>query len=329
MSEWRRTDEQGQPVFDDDRLLALALGLDDDPELEAAAGRDDALRRRLDEMRADVAAVGGRLATAVPAPDDSYADPTAARWSGLHEYFAQPPTKAARSTATRWLRVLAPAVAVAVALAVGVGIIASQTGPGGGTSATSGGAATSVEKTRQPSEAFGSADDGKDGSSTSGQVRDLETQRRRSLAKQAEAFAVVVVAKAADVVGDVQRFTVVRELKGRAPDVLRLGVVTKPARIGALHVLFLDPVAGPASPAPSSLATPQAGDASTPNPSASPSPEETPAVAGSASPGPSVPPTAGPSPAVFPRPVAFRFAGARAIVRRLPAGFDLTTLRLP
>ncbi len=51
MSEWRRTDELGQPVFDDDRLLALALGLSDDPELEAAAGRDAALRRRLDEMR--------------------------------------------------------------------------------------------------------------------------------------------------------------------------------------------------------------------------------------------------------------------------------------
>ncbi len=275
-----------------------------------------------------MAAVGGQLDAAVPTVDDSYADPTDARWSGLHEYFAPPPAKATRSRASRWLRVLAPAAAVAVALAVGVGIIASQNGPGGGSSATSG--AASVETSRQPNDAFRSADGGQGWSSTSGELKDLETQRRRSLAKQAEAFAVVVVARAATVVGDVQRFTVVRELKGDAPEVLRLGVVTKPAKVGALHVLFLDPVAGPTpSPARGSVGAPQAGEGSTPSPNASPAPEEAPAVAGSASPGPSVLPSPSRSPDVFPRPVAFRFAGTKAIVRRLPAGFDLATLRLP
>ncbi len=47
--------------FDDDRLLAIALGLDDDPELLAAAEADAELAGRLASMRADVALIGAQV----------------------------------------------------------------------------------------------------------------------------------------------------------------------------------------------------------------------------------------------------------------------------
>ena len=76
--------------FDDDRLLAFALGLDDDPELAAAAAGDERLRRRLDAMRAEIGGVATQLDAAVPAPGGDYADPTGVRWAGLREFY-QPP----------------------------------------------------------------------------------------------------------------------------------------------------------------------------------------------------------------------------------------------
>ena len=63
-----RTDEmRSAPAFDDDRLLAFALGLDDDPELVAATAADEGLRRRLDAVRAEVEQVGAQVRAAVPA----------------------------------------------------------------------------------------------------------------------------------------------------------------------------------------------------------------------------------------------------------------------
>jgi hypothetical protein len=326
MAEWRRTDEAGLPVFDDDRLLALALGLDDDPELEAAAERDEALRRRLDEMRADVAAVGAQLDAVVPAPGEGYADPADARWAGLRDYLAVPPARAARSRSSRWLRVLAPAAAVAVALAVGVGVLTSQTGPARDQTTTSfEEGAAGAESDRQPA-ATSSTLGGSQDSSAGGERKDLETQQLHALAKQAEGFAVVVVAQASTVEGELQRFTVVRTLKGDAPAVVRLGIVSRAAQVGGLHVLFLDPVASPSSP-PDERATPAAGGEAAPDGSASPEPDEARDAAGAASPGV----LAEPSPVgeARPRPVAFRFEGAEAIVTRLPAGLDPATLRLP
>ena len=73
--------------FDDDRLLAYALGLDDDPELVAAAAADDELRARLEAVRAQAEAVGARVAAAVPAPDEDYADLSSPRWAALGEFF--------------------------------------------------------------------------------------------------------------------------------------------------------------------------------------------------------------------------------------------------
>ena len=329
MSEWRHADAQGQPVFDDDRLLAFALGLDDDPELEAAAGRDDALRRRLAEMRAEVTALGDQIQDSVPPVDESYADPMDPRWAGMREYFAPP--KARRSRTSRWLRVLAPAAAVAVALAVGVGIFASQSSMNTQTMGGEG-SASSAEDSRQPNGAVDSTDDGVGWSGTSGEQKELEMRQRRSLARQAERFGIVVVARAARVVGDVQRFSVVRVLKGDAPDALSLAVVDEPAKRGALHVLFLDPTTpDEAAEAPEPGASQPGEEATAPaaSPTASSRPDEAPVFGSSPSPHASGKPPDKRVAAALARPIAFRFAGAKAVALRLPAGFDLTTLRLP
>ena len=63
----------GDPI-DDDRLLAYALGLDDDPELVEAAAADAELGRRLETVRAEVDQVAAGVRAAVPAPDDDYTD---------------------------------------------------------------------------------------------------------------------------------------------------------------------------------------------------------------------------------------------------------------
>ena len=326
MSEWRRTDEHGRPVYDDDRLLALVLGLDDDPGLEAAAARDDELGRRLERMRAEVAAVGGRLDAVVPASDDRYADPTDARWSGLGEYFAAPPARPERRGAARWLRVLAPVAVVAVAAAVGVGVLASQSGDRLATN-ESGSAAIGFDA-QQPKDLAGESADGVSGV-TGAEPEGPETKRGALLAKQVDAHAVVVVARATESAGGVQRFTVVRVLKGEAPAEVRLGVVTRPAEGGALYVLFLDPApSGDASSSAAPATAPPPSAEATPVPSPAPTTAQPPGSSGSPSPDASPGETRQMMPALR-RALAFRLDGDRVLVRRLPAGVDIDALLLP
>jgi hypothetical protein len=330
MSEWRRTDDLGQPVFDDDRLLAFALGLGDDPELRAAADGDEALRRRLDELHAELNAVGVQLHAAVPPEDDAYTDPLDERWAALHEFYAPAAAKAGHRGWAWWLKVLAPAAAV-IAIAVGVGVAAQQgllsTGGSSGGSSTSGSAAAgnaaggeAAQGSSDKAAAVPSASP-KGWSSTQGQRRELQQQSERSLAKQAQHYAVVVVARASKVVGDTQRFTVVRTLKGDAPKKLTLDVVSKHAKAGALHVLFLDPVAA----APAQTTTPTPSPTVAPTASSSPAPMMSPG--GATMSGGGVPGSA-PRPALH-ASLRFRFNGGAAVVRMLPSGLDLSTLRLP
>ena len=119
--------------FDDDRLLAYVLGLDEDAALAAAAATDAELRARLETIRAQADAVGARISAAVPAPDDSYADLSAPRWADLGEFLRTPDTTplAARTRSSRWLRVAAPALVVVLALAVGAAVLSSRGGSGG------------------------------------------------------------------------------------------------------------------------------------------------------------------------------------------------------
>ena len=123
------TDKPPDERFDDDRLLAYALDLAQDAELEQALATDAALRERLRSMRADLSAVEDQVRAAVPAPEESWADLSAARWDGLRPYFATRPAPRRRRLS---LRVLAPAVGIAAAAALAVGIALSQTGGLGG-----------------------------------------------------------------------------------------------------------------------------------------------------------------------------------------------------
>jgi hypothetical protein len=276
MTDDARTDDRVLGVFDDDRLLALALGLDDDPELIAAAASDVALRRRLETMRADVAGIEAQVRAAVPAPDEDYADLADPRWAGLRESITAdaPRPATARGRVSRWLRVAATAAAVMVALGVGFTVLERQ---GGGTASLQSGKATT--------EAAAPAVSGRgvDGA--------------LSLADQVDQFAVVVLAKARAAQGAMQRFTVVRVLKGKAPHVLRLHIADAAAPAGRLHLLLLRPL--------SSLG---AGALSVGNPSTTKSGLDD-YGAGT--------------------PVAYSYLGEPALARELPRGIDPKTVTLP
>ncbi|NLE22107.1 MAG: hypothetical protein GX624_04925 [Actinobacteria bacterium] len=220
-------DETRPERFDDDRLLACALGLEEDPELLAAAEADTELAARLAVMREEVEIVGTQVRAAVPAPDDSYADLSSERWSGLSEYLRETPGRPRRRR--RWLRVLAP-VTAALVLAVVVGVVATDQGDrrtasdsGADAGRVAGEAASTVSQSPSAAEAA------------------PRTTAER-LAEQLDRFAIVVLARARAASGALQSFAVVRIFKGEAPQVVELEVADHPADAGRLHLLMLDPV---------------------------------------------------------------------------------------
>ena len=230
-------------VFDDDRLLAYALGLDDDPELLAAAETDTRLADRLAAMRADVATVGTQVSAAVPAPDAAYTDLSGDRWSGLSEFFEQPASATKPRRAGRWWRVAAPVAAVLV-LALVAGIVAvdrgSQSRLAGDQAATTAESGSSDAAEPSADRAFGF------------------TSATEQFTDQLDHFAVVVLARARAASGALQRFAVVRIFKGEAPKVVELAIGGQPADQGRLHLLMLDPVAtgGQEFATPQPLASP-------------------------------------------------------------------------
>ena len=231
-----RIDNGPQPggVFDDDRLLAFTLGLDDDPDLLAAAEGDAELAGRLAAMRADVARIGAQVSAAVPAPDEGYTDLSGDRWSDLREFFEPPARPVAPRRERRWWRVAAPVTALVV-LALVVGIVAVNNG--GGSSSGTSGSGDMARAAAQPATAqsYGTG---------SGVEATSDTAAQR-LVEQLDHFAVVVLARARQASGALQRFAVVRIFKGDAPNVVQLEVDGRPADQGRLHLLMLDPVATP------------------------------------------------------------------------------------
>ena len=241
-------------TFDDDRLLAFALGLDDDPQLVAAAAADEGLRRRLDAVRAEVEQVGAQVRAAVPLPDDDYADLGDPRWAGLHEFFAAPPAARTRSRASRWLRVLAPVAVALVAVAVGLAVINGQK------------SGTMAVNSSVPAEASKAAAGGGLTLGPSPATSDRGAGQAATFAGQVDQFALVVIGRAKAATGAFQRFVVVRILKGDGPSVVRLRVADRPADAGRLHMLFLHPeplasMEATPTPLPSAIETPGALDA--------------------------------------------------------------------
>ena len=258
-----RTDNGMQPGggFDDDRLLAYALGLDDDPELLAAAEHDAELSGRLAAMRADVDRIGAQVQAAVPAPENEYTDLSGERWSGLKEYFEAPASAATPRRERRWWRVVAPVTALAV-LALAVGIVAVNRGAlllhqrllgRGGPVQLRGRPARSRRRSRHRHRHGQDHRHGRrhrrrhDTDGGAGVVTTVEpapTTAVERLADQLDRFAIVVLARAREATGALQRFAVVRIFKGDAPEVVELEVDDQPADLGRLHLLMLDPTPG-------------------------------------------------------------------------------------
>ena len=325
--------------FDDDRLLACALGFEDDPELAAAAAADGELGARLETVRAQAAAVGARVSAAVPAPPDDYADLASPRWAALGEFFEAPAPKPARSRSSRWLRVLAPALVVVVAVAVGAAIISTR---GGGRLSLNG--SVSSEASKSAPMAAGSQD-----AATPAPALGSMTTPVVALTDQARRFATVVVARARKAVGGFQQFAVLRDLKGIAPHLLRLRVGDAPAEAGKLHVLLLDPLSARAAPTPA--ATSQAYNEPPPLISVSPAaaaiagatPAPEPSSGGATPAAPDAAPATTPpaaTPAASPLPDLSRWAVAQptktfgyhgrvALAEELPPGTDVTSLSVP
>jgi hypothetical protein len=308
--------------YDDDRLLACALGLDDDPELLAAATDDAELGARLEAMRAEVAGIGAQVSAAVPAPGDDYTDLSGDRWSGLKEYF-EPPADARPRSERRWWRVVAPVAALLV-LALVVGIVAINGGSGTGSSGS-------------PAEVARSGDDSAAAPAQSleggGSTKSGVTTIRETFTEQLDRFAVVVLARARQATGAVQRFVVLRVFKGSAPKVVELAVNGRPTDEGRLHLLLLDPTAPPEADTATPGAAPASPEALLESPVAVP---ESPAA-----------PTGSPEPGLSPEPipsimaaqgaldgpgeplaVAYTYHGEPTMVREFPAGTDPGTISL-
>lgn len=259
MSDRRGKDGRNLGPYDEDRLLDYAMGLEGDPELEAAAAVDEVLRLRLERMRTQMDEIGAQVDRAVPRPDDLYGDLGDPRWAALRDQLDEPPADATTQRPfieprRRWLRVLAPVAAVIVALVVGVSVLENQTGL-----LTSQGDGAGQEMVAPAL-------------STGDKSEDV-----RAAGAGAEGYAVVLVARARPAQDGYQRFDVVRTLRGEAPASVRLRVAAQPAESGRLHILYLSAVAEPAatdgdSPLPQASVAGQAEDEASPSPSASASP---------------------------------------------------------
>jgi hypothetical protein len=292
--------------FDDDRLLAYALGLEDDQELLQAAAADADLGARLAAMRADVVVIGAKVRAAVPEPDASYADLSGERWGGLREYFEVPSNAAAPRRGRRWWRVVAPVAALAV-LALVAGTVALDQGDESlstGSSAEVARTATDADDsfTGQSESTKSGAGAAADPATTPGTEtapgaavtpppEEAPQTAAQSLADQLDRFAVVT--------GALQRFAVLRIFKGDAPQVVELEVDDRPADEGRLHLLMLDPTT--------------AGDETLP------SPEPIPSLA-----------TVG-GDAAFGRALAvtYTYHGEPTMVREFAAGTDPDLISLP
>jgi hypothetical protein len=318
-------DNRMQPdLYDDDRLLACALGLEEDAELLAAAAVDAGLGARLEAMRADVAAIGAQVSAAVPEPEESYTDLSGDRWGGLKEYFDVPPEAAKPRGERRWWRVLAP-VAALVVLALVVGIVAVNGGLGGSTGSSSGSSASvaqSGEDTAVPAQSFSGT-----GVTKGGDAAGKATLGER-FSDELNRFAVVVLARAQQVSGAVQRFAVLRIFKGSAPKVVELAVNGQPTDAGRLHLLMLDPTAPPEATdeSPWPLESPAPGGGSPLPETVSPVPAESPLPAiVSPEPIPSLASANGPGQELA---VSYTYQGEPTVIRELAPGTDPSSVAI-
>ena len=224
--------------FDDDRLLAFALGLDDDPELRQALPADAQLHERLRRLESELGDVEAQVRAAVPPVDEEWSDLSAARWEGLRPYLRVPGPQPARARRRFGIRVLGPALAVAAAIALALGVTLSRGLLTGGGTAGSDRAGGGVSSLGTPSNAEGGS---------------------AYMTVQAATYRTIVVARAATAQGEEQRYDVLRVLKGSAPASVTLTTeVGGELPSGSLALLYLLPVDTLASCPPSAVPSPTA-----------------------------------------------------------------------
>jgi len=229
-------------TFDDDRLLAYALGLEQDPALEAAAEADAALHTRIAAMRADVGAVTAGLDRVVPAPPDEYTDLSGARWGELREFVAAPAPAAPRRR-PMWLRVLVPAAAIALVLVAGV-VGLQRLGTVGGNDAAT------VADDEKALESDGRQSGGTEGGAAEG----AGAPSLGATVPGSAAYETVVVARAEPPFGGRQRFEVLRVLRGEAGTEVSLAMIDRALAPDTLAILYLRPIGdvylAPSAPSP-------------------------------------------------------------------------------
>jgi hypothetical protein len=224
-------------AFDDDRLLAFALGLEDDAELAAALDAAPDLRERLARIADDVGRISDSLHATVPPAAAGYAEPSRERWPALARFFA-PADQTAAGPRRRFSRLVTPAVAAALVAAVVVAaLIAVRPGPQGGGpndyAAAPQSRGLSADKTAEQASPGGGVE-----------AATLGGGKKGSLVAGAGPWRSILVARAGAVADGVQRFAVVRKLKGDvATGVVRLHLTEKirALRAGSLWVLYLEP----------------------------------------------------------------------------------------
>lgn len=237
--------------WDDERLLAYALQLGDDPELEAALAAQPLLQRRLAAIEADIATIVGGLDALVPPASPAYGQPSNSRWRNLQPYFAA--AGAGNAGAGRrpiWRRLLIPALALLLVAGAAIGLTTvlreSDRGTGGAarqlhafSPATAPSSAAPLVGVAPSAAAFGSS-----ASSSSASASSSATPAPTPL-PSADGYGVVVVARAGRLVAGKQTYTVLRVLKGKSAITLTISPPSgELAPVGAVRLLYLQPVIG-------------------------------------------------------------------------------------
>lgn len=312
----------------DDRLLALVLGLDDDPELRAEIERSPQVARRLMAIQDDLVSLEDGLKAMVPDQPEDWADLSHERWAKLRPFVEtgqaardeaeaaaggrrarragirpEPARAAARHDPRpfwrRW-QALAPAAVAVLAAAVVFGVVAGRDALQMNDD-RAGGDAALLEK-----DAAGSS------STAEGAAAPADAGAAQGLVVSgADDYGTVVVAVAGPVDGQEQSYSIERVLKGAAGDTVSLQTeVDGELEPGARALLFLDPrdeLAGAGEPAVTPEGDQRADDAA-----------DGEAEGGGAAGGG----TLGPAPHVYLQ------NGETAVVVPLPADFGVDAIRL-
>ncbi|GEM_PF-1302426 len=243
----------------DDRLLALALGLDDDPELRADVERSPQLARRLKAIQDDLVSVEDGLQAMVPDQPEDWADLSHERWAKLQpfvetEQAARDEAEAvaggrrarragirpepARAAARRdprpfWRRwqAVAPAAIAVLAAAVVFGVVAGRDA----LQMNDDRAVLDSAPLEKDATGSSSAAEGAAAPADAGATQGL-------LVSGADDYQTVVVAVAGPVDGQEQPYSVERVLKGTAGDTVSLQTeLDGELEPGTRALLFLDP----------------------------------------------------------------------------------------